>query len=182
MKAFLAALLLPFAALAASPATSPAPGAAAARVEAYFTPGDDIAALLAARIGAARHTVHVQAYLFTHRALAAALAKAARRGVSVELVGDASQHAAGGLPVIAGLARAGVRVWLNGEYAAFHHKVILVDARSSRPVVITGSFNFTSSAQERNAENVIVVTGDAASARAFLRDFERHRDRASRLQ
>lgn len=182
MKALLAALLVPLAAAAAAPAAQPAPALPAPRVEAYFTPGDDIAARIAERIGAARQTVHVQAYLFTHRKLAAALVRAARRGVAVEVVGDAKQHAAGGLPVVAELARAGVGVWLNDEFAAFHHKVVLVDARTTRAVVITGSFNFTPSAQSRNAENAVVITGDPASAGAFLRDFERHRGRASRLQ
>ena len=34
-----------------------------------------------------------------------------------------------------------------------HHKVAVIDARR----VITGSFNFTNSAQTRNAENLLVL-------------------------
>ncbi len=184
MRRLLAALACGLAAAALAAQTSPgaATRGAEARVQAYFTPGDDVAAVIAGRIGAARRSVQVQAYLFTHRGIAAALARAARRGVTVEIVGDAKQHEAGGLPVLAGLARAGARVWLASDYAAFHNKVVLVDAGTSSPVVVTGSFNFTQSAQERNAENVVVVSGSPEVARRFARDFERHRERASRLQ
>jgi phosphatidylserine/phosphatidylglycerophosphate/cardiolipin synthase-like enzyme len=169
------------AACAAEPAPHREPPAGA-RVEAYFTPGDDVAKVIAQRIDAARHTVQVQAYLFTSRRIATALANAARRGVDVELVADAKQHEAGGLPVLGQLERAGVRIWLQGDYAAFHNKVVLVDAASASPVVITGSYNFTQAAQEKNAENVVVISASAEVAARFRRDFERHRASASRLQ
>ena len=184
MRRLLAALACGLA--AAALAAQPSPGAAtrgdAARVQAYFTPGDDVAAVIAGRIGAARHSVQVQAYLFTHRGIAAALARAARRGVAVEVIGDARQHETGGLPVLKGLDRAGARIWLSSDHAAFHNKVVLVDAGTAGAVVVTGSFNFTQAAQEKNAENVVVISGSPEVAARFARDFERHRARASRLQ
>jgi len=166
----------------AAGAAAPEPQSEPARVEAYFTPGDDVARVIAERIAAARRTVQVEAYLFTHRRIASALAKAARRGVAVDVIGDAKQQEAGGLPVLRSLDRAGVRVWLQGEYAAFHNKVILVDAGTPSAVVITGSYNFTKAAQEKNAENIVVVSGSPALAARFAAEFERHLARASRLQ
>jgi phosphatidylserine/phosphatidylglycerophosphate/cardiolipin synthase-like enzyme len=164
-----------------------APGAPAARespprAQAYFTPGDDVARVIAGRIAAARESVQVQAYLFTDRRLAGALARAARRGVAVEVIGDARQHEAGGLPVLRALDRAGVRVWLAGQFAAFHNKVVVVDAQAASPVVITGSFNFTRAAQEKNAENIVVIEGDRALAGRYAAQFARLRALASRLQ
>lgn len=184
MKAVLSAVAfcLALAASAAAPAPHREPAAATARVEAYFTPGDDVASVITDRIAAARRTVQVQAYLFTNRRIATAIAKAAQRGVSVELIGDAKQQEAGGLSVLGQLERAGVRIWLHGDYAAFHNKVVLIDAGTPSPVVVTGSYNFTQAAQERNAENIVVISGSPEVAERFLRDFERHRARASRLQ
>ncbi len=184
MRRGLAFLALGLAAALAGAQPAPRTGepAAAARVEAYFTPGDDVARVISGRIDAARRTVQVQAYLFTNRRIAAALAKAARRGVAVELVADARQHEAGGLPVLKTLDRAGVRIWLAGDFAAFHNKVVLVDAGTPSAVVVTGSFNFTQAAQDRNAENVVVISGSPDVTGRFARDFERHRARASRLQ
>jgi phosphatidylserine/phosphatidylglycerophosphate/cardiolipin synthase-like enzyme len=141
-----------------------------------------LAALACGLAAAARRSIQVQAYLFTHRGIAAALARAARRGVEVDLVGDARQFEAGGLPVAKGLARAGVRVWLSGDYAAFHNKVVVVDAGTPSAVVVTGSYNFTQAAQERNAENVVVISASPEVEERFARDFERHRARSSRLQ
>ena len=128
-----------------------------------------------------RESVQVEAYLFTNRRIAAALAKAAQRGL-VELIGDAKQHEAGGLPVLGQLERAGVRIWLQGEHAAFHNKVVLIDAQTRSPVVVTGSYNFTQAAQARNAENIVVISGERQVAARYARDFERHRAGASRLQ
>lgn len=184
MRRAFAALALGLAAtaFAAGPATHAAPAGHPARVEAWFTPGDDVARVIAQRIAAARERVQVQAYLFTHRGIAAALAKAARRGVVVEVIGDARQHESGGLPVLKGLDRAGARIWLSSDHAAFHNKVVLVDAGTADAVVVTGSYNFTQAAQEKNAENVVVISGSPAVAARFARDFERHRARASRLQ
>jgi phosphatidylserine/phosphatidylglycerophosphate/cardiolipin synthase-like enzyme len=184
VRRLLAALALGLAAAAgaAEPAARPAPAGHPARVEAWFTPGDDVARVITQRIAAARERVQVQAYLFTHRGIAAALARAARRGVVVEVIGDAKQHESGGLPVLGSLDRAGARVWLSADHAAFHNKVVLVDAGTAQAVVITGSFNFTQAAQEKNAENVVVISGSPAVAARFARDFERHRARASRLQ
>lgn len=181
MRALAAALLVVPALAAAEAGTAPRPEPAP-HLEAYFTPGDDAARAVVERVDAARRTVQVQAYLFTSRRIAAALARAARRGVAVELIGDARQHEAGGLPVLRSLERAGVRIWLAGSYAAFHNKTVLVDAAGDSPVVITGSFNFTRAAQEKNAENLVVISGSRALASRFARDFERHRAAASRLQ
>ena len=156
MKAALAALAcsLALAAAAAGPAPGPRAAGAAPRVEAY---------------------------LFTNRRIAAALAKAAQRGLEVELIGDAKQHESGGLPVLGQLGRAGVRIWLQGEHAAFHNKVVLIDAQTRSPVVVTGSYNFTQAAQAKNAENIVVISGERRVAQRFAQDFERHRAGASRL-
>jgi phosphatidylserine/phosphatidylglycerophosphate/cardiolipin synthase-like enzyme len=184
VKAALAALAcsLALAAAAAGPAPGPRAAGAAPRVEAYFTPGDEVDRVIAERISRARSSVQVEAYLFTNRRIAAALAKAAQRGLEVELIGDAKQHEAGGLPVLGQLGRAGVRIWLQGEHAAFHNKVVLIDAQTRSPVVVTGSYNFTQAAQARNAENIVVISGERQVAARYARDFERHRAGASRLQ
>lgn len=147
----------------------------AARVEAAFTPGDDIAGLIAGHIGRARASVRMQAYLFTDRRIAAALVAARRRGVEVEVIGDATQQANGGLPHLGTLERAGARIFLDKAHAASHDKVVIVDAGEARATVITGSYNFTAAAQSRNAENVVVISGNRRVTDRFAENFARHR-------
>ena len=147
-----------------------------ARVEAAFTPGDDVSGLIVARIGQARKSVQVQAYLLTDRNVANALLAARKRGVAVELIGDASQQATGGHPHLKALERAGVRVWLDGGHAAAHDKIVILDGAFPEATVITGSYNFTRAAQQSNAENVVVISGNRAITDRFVANFEKHRN------
>jgi len=146
-----------------------------AKVEAAFTPGDDISDLIAQRIARSRESVRMQAYLFTDRHIAGALYAAMRRGVKVEIVADAAQQQAGGLPLLEPLHRAGARVYLNTSHAASHNKIVIVDGTT----VITGSYNFTQAAQSRNAENVVVISGNRAITGRFVDNFEYHRSQSS---
>ena len=147
-----------------------------AHVEVAFAPGDDIAGLLVRRIGAARESVRMQAYLFTDRRIANALLAALKRGVAVEVIGDGAQHDAGGLPHLRALQRAGAAVYLDRTHAAMHNKIVVVDGDAPRAAIITGSYNFTPSAQSRNAENVVVLSGNRALARRFVAQFEQQRE------
>ena len=149
-----------------------------ANVEVAFTPGEDIQALIAQRIRLARSSVQVQAYLFTNRPIAAALHAALRRGVAVEVIGDAAQQQAGGLPLLGRLRKAGARIYLDDALAAAHNKIVIVDGARPGATVITGSYNFTRAAQSRNAENVVVISGNPAVTDRFVRNFAQHREHA----
>jgi phosphatidylserine/phosphatidylglycerophosphate/cardiolipin synthase-like enzyme len=173
--ALLAASLL----AAVSAAKAELPARQKAEVVVAFTPGDDVARLIVDRLGKARKSVHMQAYLLTDRGVANALLAARRRGVEVELVGDANQHANGGQPHLEALGRAGVRVWLDGAHAAAHDKVIIIDAALPAATVITGSYNFTRAAQRANAENVVVLSGNRALTDRYLANFEKHRSEST---
>jgi phosphatidylserine/phosphatidylglycerophosphate/cardiolipin synthase-like enzyme len=150
-----------------------------ANVEVAFTPADDVAGMIVERIGRARQSVRMQAYLFTDRRIANALLAARKRGVDVEIIGDAAQRDSGGLPHLKALARAGARVYLNGAHAAAHDKIVIVDGDSPAAAVITGSYNFTHAAQARNAENVVVISGNRAVTDRFVENFARHRERSA---
>lgn len=44
-----------------------------------------------------------------------------------------------------------------------------------RATLITGSFNFTKAAEEKNAENLLVMKGNKALAQEYFRNFEEHK-------
>ena len=86
----------------------------------------------------------VQAFSFTSRRIAQALVAAHRRGVEVLVTADREQTVTGaGRNRIRELAAAGVPVWLETKYAAAHNKVMIIDAATREPTVITGSYNWT---------------------------------------
>lgn len=169
--------------LLAQPAQAfdPRPAAAHAAlgtVEVLFSPHDDIEAAILRTLRGARHSIHVQAYLFTSRSLAAALIEAKARGVRVEVLADREQTARGENSQIPQLVEAGIPVALEVRYAAAHNKVILVDAAEAGGAVITGSYNFTWSARTRNAENVLILRHNPPVLRAYLGNWKRHRAEA----
>ncbi len=51
---------------------------------------------------------------------------------------------------------------IDAKHAIAHNKVMVIDGQT----VVTGSFNFTKAAQERNAENLLIVR-DAGLAKQY---------------
>jgi phosphatidylserine/phosphatidylglycerophosphate/cardiolipin synthase-like enzyme len=158
---------------------------ASGTIEALFTPWDDAEGAIVRAIGEARQSIHVQAYLLTSRVIARALNQARRRGIDVAILTDATMlanddHAQ--RSQIPWLAAQGVPVWLETRYAAAHNKIVLIDAARPDGIVITGSYNFTWSAQARNAENLLILRGNRALQQRYLANWQRHRAEATAYQ
>ena len=140
-----------------------------------FTPWDDAESLLLEALGRARREVLVQAYLLTSRPIAASLIAAKQRGLEVSVLADANQHADNPASLLASLADKGIPVWLETRYRNAHNKIMVIDDGTQDVVVVTGSYNFTRSAQRMNAENLLLIRGNLALAHRFRENWERHR-------
>jgi len=140
-----------------------------AEVSVCFVPGEPCGAEIVAAIGAARREVRVQAYGFSAAPILGALAAARARGVDVAVILDRSDlrhlcdHAGT-------LLDAGVPVFIDRVPGIAHNKVIVIDRR----IVIGGSYNYTASAERRNAENVTFIDSEPVAAR-FLDNWARRR-------
>jgi phosphatidylserine/phosphatidylglycerophosphate/cardiolipin synthase-like enzyme len=156
-------------------ASEPLTFSAQGTLQLAFTPGDDVAGLVIATLGQARKQVLVQAYSFTHRGIAEALVAAKRRGLDVRVLADREQMQRQDNSQVGWLAAQGVAVWVDGDHAAAHNKVMVIDAGSREAAVITGSFNFTQAGQHRNAENLLVLRGNLNLAEAYAANWRRHR-------
>lgn len=166
---------------AANTCAETAQSTACAAIEVYFPPWDDAEHRLLDVLNNAHHQILVQAFLLTSRDIAAALVAAHQRGIEVQVLADAKQHADNPLSQLPSLARAGIPVWLEDRYRNAHNKVMIVDAGSPAPVVLTGSYNFTRSAQRLNAENLLIIRGQAAVAGQYAENWKRHRATATPL-
>lgn len=151
-------------------------------IEVAFSPADDPEALLIEVIGAARSLIRVHAYVFTSRAIAGALVQAHRRGVDVEVLADAQMNARGKGNAIPTLLGAGIPVAFETDYAAAHNKVLIVDPDEAGCTVVTGSYNFTWSARNRNAENVLVLRENCPLVAIYLENWHRHRAAATAIE
>lgn len=139
-------------------------------VEALFvSPAIDgvIEARLISLLDAATRTVDLAMYSFTDDQLAEALIRAHRRGVVVRVIRDGAQSAGRG-DENARLQDAGIEVLVESLSGQMHHKFLVVDGR----ITVTGSYNWSSAADEDNFENVmVIVCPDVASA--FATEFNR---------
>jgi len=137
-------------------------------VNVYFSPKGGATEACVAEINAAKHSIYVQAYSFTSKPIAAALVAAKKRGVQVSVILDRSQKTAN-YSEADFLAHAGISTAIDSKHAIAHNKLMVIDAET----VITGSFNFTSAAESRNAENLLVLR-DAALADRYLQNWLLH--------
>lgn len=143
-------------------------------IQLAFTPWDDAESLLTGAVDRARQQILMQAYVLTSQKIVASLVAAKMRGVDVRVLADASQHAQTPSSLLDRLVHAGIPVWLETKYRSAHNKVVVIDANDVDPAVISGSFNFTWSAQHRNAENLLLMRGNPALASQYVRNWERH--------
>jgi phosphatidylserine/phosphatidylglycerophosphate/cardiolipin synthase-like enzyme len=107
------------------------------------------------------------AYSFTSKPISLALLDAHKRGIDVRVVVD-KLNATARYTLATFLANQGVPVRVDYRYAIMHDKFIVVDGQE----VETGSFNYTAGAEDRNAENVLVLH-DPAMAQHYGREWER---------
>lgn len=122
------------------------------KIDVCFSPGGNCTRVIIKELDAARSEILVQAYSFTSTPIAAAIVRAHKRGVLVKVILDKSQDREG-YSSITFLKNAGIPTFVDSAHAIAHNKVIIIDVE----VVITGSFNFTKAAEEKNAENLLII-------------------------
>ena len=120
--------------------------------EVYFSPRGGCTEAVVKNLDQAEKSVLVQAYSFTSLPIAEALVNAHKRGVKVKVLLDKSQRRGKGSKLEL-LVNAGIPVSIDTKHSIAHNKVMIIDGVT----VITGSFNFTTAAEDRNAENLLVV-------------------------
>jgi phosphatidylserine/phosphatidylglycerophosphate/cardiolipin synthase-like enzyme len=162
--------------LAASPALAPerpAPTSlqpsSAGGTMVCFTPGGDCTHRIGQALGEARTSILVQAYSLTSAPIAKALLDAHKRGVQVQVILDKSQRTEK-YSSADFLANHGILTLIDPEHAIAHNKIIIIDGE----MLITGSFDFTKAAQEKNAENLLIIR-DKGLAVQYTQNWEAHR-------
>ncbi len=144
------------------------------RLEVYFSPDDDPIDRLLELVEGAQESVYFMAFSYTSDDLSSAMLSRAQVGVTVAGVFERSQYNSNTGTEFDNLRGAGLAVRLDGNSNDMHHKVIIIDEE----IVITGSYNFTASAENRNDENVLVVF-NAEVAAQYLEEFWRVYEMAS---
>jgi len=122
------------------------------QTQVYFSPNGGSTQAIIKEIDNANMEILVQAYSFTSAPIAKALINAKKRAVSVEVILDKSQRKEKYTSATF-LANSKIPTYIDAKHAIAHNKVMIID----KETVITGSFNFTKAAEEKNAENLLII-------------------------
>lgn len=148
----------------------------AQQIEVYFSPKGGCTEAVVKALDAATQTVLVQAYSFTSVPIAKALVNAHKRGVKIEVILDKSQRTEK-YSEADFLRSMGIPVSIDARHQIAHNKVMVIDDG----IVITGSFNFTKTAEENNAENLLVIR-DKALAAKYTANWKTHAEHSEEYQ
>ena len=135
------------------------------QVENYFAPEDHVMDKLVSYVQNAKKSVHYMIYTYTDTDLANAMIAQSQAGLDVQGVIEERASTEGALVP---LFCAKLPVKVDGNKYTMHHKVIIIDGET----VITGSFNFTKSADTVNDDNVLVIHSPAVAA-LYEQEFQR---------
>jgi len=103
-------------------------------------------------INKTRSSIYVQSYHWTSMPMAKALIEAKKRGVQILVLLDKSNDA-NPPEAMEILLQYSIPVRIRRISGISHNKVMVLDEQ----ILITGSYNFTKSANERNDENILIV-------------------------
>ncbi|MGO9139603.1 MAG: phospholipase D family protein [Syntrophales bacterium] len=141
-----------------------------------FSPNGGCTESIVKEIDNAKSEILVQAYSFTSAPIAKALTDAFKRGVKVEAILDKSQRKEK-YTAATFLANAGIPTYIDDKHAIAHNKIMVID----RETVITGSFNFTKAAEEKNAENLLIIRNKDL-AKIYIDNWEKHREHSDKYE
>ncbi len=138
-------------------------------IQVYFSPKGGCTSAIVGELNRAQRQVLIQAYSFTSEPIAAACVAAHNRGVQVFAVLDKSQETEQ-YSAADFLANSCIPTMIDAQHAIAHNKVILIDGTT----LITGSFNFTTNAEQSNAENLLIIRNRPDLYSAYEKNMQNH--------
>jgi len=142
-------------------------------VEMYFSPSDNTNQRLIDAMGTADNDLYVETMLITRSDLSGAILDAYDRGANVFVLTNAeSDNTTYVNEALLSELPANKFVFDNQETGTLHNKLAIIDAndKESDPQVITGSHNWSNSANDINDENTVIIH-DADIANQYLQQF-----------
>ncbi len=126
-------------------------------VESYFSPSDLTSAKIVNAINSANFSLDIAMFTFTDNDLGDAVKAAKLRGVNVRCIIENVSYFGS---EYSGLLSSGINTLSHASFPNdFHHKYCIIDAMnpSSDPLVVTGSHNWSNSANDEYDENTLII-------------------------
>jgi phosphatidylserine/phosphatidylglycerophosphate/cardiolipin synthase-like enzyme/DNA/RNA endonuclease YhcR with UshA esterase domain len=141
------------------------------KVDVHFSPSDGTSKAIFTAISTADNDVEAALLLVTFFDLGTALNNSRIRGADTRVL--VHNDTVGTSAQLRFLLGNGGKVKLFPGTDIFHHKYCIIDGKKadSNPILITGSHNWSNTAETRNDENTLFIY-DAAIANLYLQEFE----------
>ena len=123
------------------------------KTEVYFSLYDDPESIIIKNIDDSKEFINIAMYAFTDREIAQAIIRAKDRGVNIKIYLDRSQVNAKYNKSRYFLNNGIKDIRISSYSYIMHNKFAVIDNK----IIITGSYNWTASAGERNDENLLVI-------------------------
>lgn len=139
-------------------------------VELYFSPADNVNAKIQAAINSANTDMYVGMSTFTYNSNASMLVTKHATGVYVAAIADPSSSSSSVISTLSSGLGSMYKTYPGSEL--YHNKFMIVDASNtcSDPLVLTGSHNWSVSADTKNDENTLIIH-DATAANIYYQSF-----------
>lgn len=132
----------------------------------YFSPKGGCKDALIGWINRANISIHILIYSFTLDQIGEALIEAYGRGIDVKVVFERDQVTKDS--EYWKLKEAGIPARNDTNPKLMHHKIMIIDGE----IVVTGSYNWSKSAEEWNNENLIIIRSREI-AKKYEEEFEK---------
>ena len=136
-------------------------------IQVLFSPEDHAVNNLIALVNDAKINIRFLAFSFTDYPLAKAMIDRSKTGVDVKGVYETFGSLSTGSELKT-FSCAQVPVRQDGNASFMHDKIIIID----NSIVVTGSLNYSSSADDANEENVVILDNPEIAA-LYLREFDK---------
>jgi phosphatidylserine/phosphatidylglycerophosphate/cardiolipin synthase-like enzyme len=132
----------------------------------YFSPGEECLQAIIHNIRHAKNKIRICLFTISDDRIAEELISKSKQGVSVRIITDNDKMFDKGSD-IEKLHRAGVPIRVDMTRNHMHHKFALFDS----DITLTGSYNWTRSAERYNHENIL-ITDSSKVLREFNKEFD----------
>lgn len=133
----------------------------------YFTPSNACENNIIHLLNNSKQQVDIAIYSITNDNITLAIKEAHKRGVKIRILTDKTQ-AENKVSKASYLRNAGLNIKVHTKHRIEHNKFVVVDNQ----VVMTGSYNWTTSATLRNSENCLKIWNDDTTVLEYQKRFE----------
>ncbi|MBR5130764.1 MAG: phospholipase D family protein [Alphaproteobacteria bacterium] len=133
----------------------------------YFTPSNACENNIVKLLNNAKQQIDIAVYSITNKNIADAINNAHRRGIKIRILTDKTQASNKSAKALE-LYNAGINIKVHSKHRIEHNKFVVVDGES----VMTGSYNWTSSATLKNSENCLKIWNDEQTISDYQKRFE----------